>query len=87
MFKALGSLFSEEPKEALESDIRYAIEHYLQDQLKTDQVLCHLVKKGLVEVRVGSAAYYQEVRLLEYELKQYLQEKFQYNLQHLRVIR
>jgi hypothetical protein len=86
MFKALGSLFAAEGEKTFtEEDMKYDIQAYVQGELKTDRVVCQALRRGQLEIRVGTPALKQLVQLLEYDIQQRLQECYQYELKRLRI--
>lgn len=68
-----------------EGDVRYAIQNFLRQRLNTDALYCDEVKEGKVSVRVNGAVFQQEVRLIEEELKEEIQEKTGYIINVLKI--
>ena len=68
-----------------ESDVRYAIQDFLRQRLNTDALYCDEVKEGKISIRVSGAAFQQEIRLMEEELKEEIQEKTNYVINVLKI--
>jgi hypothetical protein len=88
MWHPLGSLFKQ-PAAAgwAEVDIRYVVQHYLQQELQADGVVCESVQNGRAIIRVSAPALIQQVRLMSFDVQQMVAEQTGYQLQVLDVRR
>lgn len=86
MFEPLRSLFTHRQGVAWdELDVRYYTQEYVRRLLKTEAIFCEKVHKGIIVIRVGSAATEQAVRLLEFDLARELQHQATYTVRQLLV--
>lgn len=87
MWQSLSSLFSDKEKLTWqEVDIKYFIQDYLRQMIKSDQVFCHSVQGGQAVVYSVSPVLQQEIRLLEYDLRRVVKTHTGYTLAKLRVL-
>lgn len=86
MFQPIQHLFTKPSAKMGEYDVRHLIQHYLQHALKTDQVICQGMQKGVAHIRVGNPALYEAVCLLEYDIRCYLKKEAGYELRKTRVV-
>ncbi len=87
MFEPLLALFKDGPKHIQASDLKYLVQNYLREQLKTEAIHCHSVQDGIAVVRTTSPTLHQEIRLLEHDLKQELAKEAKYELKAVKVIK
>lgn len=85
MLQLVGDLLGRRRHVLNDLDVRHFIERYLRKKIKVVAVYCESYKDGYAVVRVSSPVLQQEVRLLEYELKQALKSEISYHLKELRV--
>lgn len=87
MLQPIGELFSQRKEATWQaSDIRLAIERFLQQELRSDNVYCVAVKGGHATIRVGSPTLYQEARLRQWDVAQALAEEIGYTLERFTII-
>jgi hypothetical protein len=87
VFQPLASLFRDKKRASWqEGDIKYFIQDYLRRTTRSDQLYCQAVNNGRATVQVSSPMLQQEVRLLEYDLRQVLKSEANYRLKELQVI-
>lgn len=67
------------------ADVKYFVERYLRQKVKSEKVICEKIKGGRVEVRTASPTLQQEVYLLEYDLKLALNKELNFKLKELKV--
>jgi len=80
MFQPLQSLFQNVPKSTHVSDVRFFVQDWFRDQLKSEAVLCELVERGQLHIRVATPAQKQEVVLLQSDLEDILQDQFSFTV-------
>lgn len=74
MFHPLGSLFTQPHNlQWNDVDVRYYIQDFLRQHVRSESVYCDVFHEGVAEVRVGSSALQQVAQLCEYDLAQSLQ--------------
>lgn len=66
-----------------EADVRYWVNQFLAQEVKSNDVYCESASAGQLVVRVTSALLKQEVLLLEYDLRRALKEQGQWHLTEL----
>jgi len=86
MFEPLSTLFSGRSKEIGATDLKYLVQNYLRDQLKSNDLYCHSVHDGVAVIRTVSPTLQQEIRLLEHDLKRELLKEADYTLKSIRVV-
>lgn len=83
MFQPLHNFFQKSRLPWDENDLKHALQTWLRQKTGSDQVLCTNISQGVVSVRVGSPALYQEMRLAEYDVQRWLEEEYSYQLKRL----
>lgn len=83
MFHPLSSLFRKTKLGWEEADIKFFIQRYFQEKIKTEALYCEKVHNGVAVVRVASPVAQQEVTLLEFDLMRDLRAQTQYKLRQL----
>ena len=83
MFHPLSTLFRRESFGWEEADVKYFIQHYLQEKIKTEALYCEKVNRGVAVVRVATAFAQQEATILEFDLARDLYQKTKYHLRQL----
>lgn len=86
MFQSLQQLFAKQPAGVGDYDVRHLVQRYLQQVLKTDQVICQGMQRGVAHIRVGNPALYEAVCLLEYDVRCFLKAQAEYELKKVRVV-
>lgn len=87
MFQPASELFTKREKVALQdADIKYCAQEYLRRALQSDGVYCQSVEGGRVVVRANTPLLFQEVRMCEYDLAQYLKKEASYAMRELKVV-
>lgn len=81
MLHPLSSLFKN-PRRAgwAEVDIRYVVQEYLREELKTDSISCEVVKDGRAIIRVSAPALIQQVRLITFDVQKAVLDRTGYEL-------
>jgi hypothetical protein len=88
MWHPLGSLFTRPAAIGwAEVDIRYVVQNYLQRELQADGVVCESVEAGRAIVRVSAPALVQHVRLLAFDVQNFVREQTGYELHDIAVQR
>lgn len=75
-FLSLGSLFAKETPPAWdEQDVRFFVQNFLRDRMRTEQLYCERVVDDTAFVRVASPAARQEVLLWQFDLVEALEKR------------
>ena len=86
MFHPLANLFSKPSNIGWgKNDIKYFIQNYLRERLKTDSLYCDEVGDEIAHIRVNTAALKQEIILLAYDLSQKLKQDTGFQLTNLKI--
>ncbi len=83
MFHPLSALFKRTNFGWEEADVKYFIQQYFQQKIKTDALYCEKVNNGVAVVRVATATAQQEAMLLEFDLTRDLFRQTKYHLRQL----
>jgi hypothetical protein len=84
-FERIQSFFTKINHQYTENDLRHLVQEFLQQRRKTHSVYCDIVRNGQITIRVGSAAHRQAVQLLEYDIRELLKSKAEYDANQLKV--
>lgn len=85
MFEKINFLFKNEKPLWDSVDVQHWVQRYLQEETKSDQILCENVVRDCISIRVGTSSLHQEVILLEYDLKKKLKTMTGFELKKLKV--
>lgn len=88
MWHPLGSLFKRPAVVGWsEIDIRYVVQDYIQQALRSPTVFCESVKDGRAFIRGATPLQVQQLHLLTFDIQQAVQQKTGYEITDLKVTR
>lgn len=61
-------------------DVKYFIQNFFRQELKSDGVVCEMVEGDKAHVRVATATLKQEVILMQRDVEELLEEQLDYKI-------
>ncbi len=87
VFNSASQLFTQRDSRMGDSDIQYVVEHFLQQELRSEKIHCRVSGTSRkIAIRVGSAALAEAVLIREKEIRAYVQSLLECSLGGIRVM-